>query len=305
MQSQAGKTAIVTGTGGLGFEVALALSRAEATVILAGRDEHKGKTALREIRTHVRSANLAFAQVDLADLSSVALFADRLLRQGVVPHILVNNAGIMSPPVRKTTQDGFEMQFGVNYLGHFAMTLRLLPALARAGGARVVNVTSLAHHPGRIGFDDLQGERTYKPGLAYCQSKLAQAIFARELQRRCSESALDIVSVAAHPGFAKTSIFENSSGAGSLVTIISKFMVGPILGHSAASGALSLLYGATDPAVVKGALYGPTGLFGMKGPPGVSAYASHALDTDVAARLWVESEKMTGLEFRQIAESII
>lgn len=289
--------AVVTGTGGLALEVALALARAEATIILAGRNKAKGTEALRAVLKIVPSAKIEFAELDLASLQSIATFAEKIVEDGSAVDLLINNAGVMSPPVRQTTRDGFELQIGVNYLGHFALTLRLLPMLLHRPGARVVNVTSLAHHQGRIAFEDLQSEVRYKPGIAYCQSKLAQAIFALELQRRCEARGYGLTSTSAHPGFATTKLFENGSGPRSAAALLSKYLAGPLLGQSPAKGALPLLYAATSPEVQGGGLYGPRGRFGMKGPPGPATYSARALDEVTAARLWDESEKLVGLRF--------
>ncbi len=173
---QAGRLAVVTGTGGLGYETALALSEHGAAVILAGRNEQKGREAIRKIRTLAPGAGVRFELLDLADLASIAAFAKRLLDQDRPLDLLVNNAGVMSPPSRRATADGFELQFGTNYLGHFALTSQLLPLLVRGSAPRVVAVSSGAHRlGGAIHFDDLQWERTYKPWAAYAQSKLAHA----------------------------------------------------------------------------------------------------------------------------------
>src|ERR1700688_2292420 len=182
--SQLGRTAVVTGaTGGLGHETALALAKAGAEVILTGRDDQKGQSAIEKISREVLGARVSYEPLDLANLASIADFSQRMhSRQSL--DLLINNAGVMALQRRQTTADGFEMQFGTNYLGHFALTARLLPWLRRGHQPRVVNLSSLAHRSGRIGFDDLQGARAYVPWRAYCQSKLAMLMFALELQRR-------------------------------------------------------------------------------------------------------------------------
>jgi len=214
---QKGKLAIVTGTGGLGYETALALAAAGAETIVAGRNETKGRETIRKILALSPRAAVRFEKLDLADLASVAAFAGRMLAADRPIDILVNNAGVMTPPQRQSTVDGFELQFGTNYLGHFAMTARLLPLL-RGNGARVVQVSSGAHRMGgAIHFDDLQWERSYKPWAAYAQSKLAMVLFALELQRRSDANGWGIRSNAAHPGFARTELIANGPGADSFM----------------------------------------------------------------------------------------
>src|SRR6266849_2690519 len=205
--SQLGRTAVVTGaTGGLGYETALALAKAGAEVILTGRDDAKGQSAIDKISREVTDARVSYQHLDLASLASVADFAQRMhARQSV--DLLINNAGVMALPRRQTTADGFEMQFGTNHLGHFALTARLMPLLRRASGPRVVSLSSLAHRTGFIDFDDLQGARVYSPWKAYGQSKLATLMFALELQRRSDAAGWNLISNAAHPGFARTGLF--------------------------------------------------------------------------------------------------
>ena len=205
-----GRIAIVTGaTGGLGFEVARGLLRRGASVIVAGRDPIKGHHALVRLSNERSPAPPRFEQLDLASLPSVRAFASGIGECD----ILINNAGLMGTPTRRTTSDGFELQLGTNYLGHFALTGLLLPALARAsGGGRVVSVSSVAHRRAGIAFDDLQSERRYGPMRAYGQSKLAMLVFAIELQRRATAAGWNLTSVAAHPGWAVTDIIRNESG---------------------------------------------------------------------------------------------
>ncbi len=188
--SQVGRTAVVTGaTGGLGYETTLALAKAGSEVILTGRDDRKGQSAIEKICRKVTGARVSYEHLDLANLTSIADFAQRMhARQSL--DLLVNNAGVMALPRRQTTADGFEMQFGTNHLGHFALTARLMPLLRRASGPRVVSLSSLAHRTGFIDFDDLQGARVYSPWKAYGQSKLACLMFALELQRRSVRAVL-------------------------------------------------------------------------------------------------------------------
>jgi NAD(P)-dependent dehydrogenase (short-subunit alcohol dehydrogenase family) len=295
--SQLGRHAVVTGTGGLGLEVARELARAGASVVVAGRDPEKGASAVAAIVGAVPEATVCFEQVDLARLASIAAFAGRLSAYGAPLDILVNNAGVMMPPARQTTADGFEIQFGVNHLAHFALTGLLLPLLRARAGARVVNVTSIAHRQARLDIDDLQGEQSYQTGVAYCRSKLAQAMFALGLQRRSELHGWGVTSIAAHPGFAATELFANGPGRSSLLAVVSRRVVCPLLGHSAASGALPLLYAATATEARGGSLYGPTGLFEMKGPPGFCRFAPAAQDAAVADRLWSASERLAGFAY--------
>lgn len=295
--SQAGRTTVVTGTGGLGLETALALASAGGSVILAGRNAEKGAAAVRQVAAAAPAGRAQFEPLDLASLKSIAAFADRLQARGEAVDVLVNNAGIMSPPTRQVTAEGLEVQFGVNYLGHFALTAQLLPLLRRSAEPRVVNVTSLAHRYGPIDFDDLQSQRRYRPGLAYCQSKLAQAVFAVELQRRSDRAGWGLKSLAAHPGFAGTDLFANGPGSASLTGLASRVLIAPLLGQSAKAGARPLVYAAAAPHVTGGALYGPMGPLEMKGPPGERQLAKTAEDPDVADRLWRISEELTQLRF--------
>src|SRR3984893_18068072 len=202
-----GKTAVITGaTGGLGYETALALAGAGATVVLTGRNDLKGRNALQAIRARFPSAKVFYEALDLASLASITDFAGRFAASHAALDILVNNAGVMALPTRQTTADGFEMQFGTNYLGHYALTARLLPLLRRGHGSRVVNLSSIAHRTGFIHFSDLQGERLYSPWKAYNQSKLAMLMFALELQRRSDAGGWNLMSNAAHPGWARTDL---------------------------------------------------------------------------------------------------
>src|SRR5882762_1404479 len=230
ISSQLGRTAAITGaTGGLGYETALALAKAGSEVILTGRDDRKGRSAIEKISREVAGAKVSYQHLDLASLASVADFAQRMHAR-LSLDLLISNAGVMALPRRQTTADGFEMQFGTNYLGHFALTARLMPLLRRASGPRVVSVSSLAHRTGFIDFDDLQGVRVYSPWKAYGQSKLAMLMFALELQRRSDAAGWNLTSNAAHPGFARTGLF--ASGPGGLLSLATDFAA-PFFGHSA------------------------------------------------------------------------
>ena len=295
---QSGKLAIVTGaTGGLGLETALGLAGAGAEVLLVGRDRAKGQAAESLIRQTHKDAKARFEVVDLARLSSVADFADRMLATGRGIDILINNAGLMSPPKRQTTADGFELQFGVNYLSHFALTARLRPLLTQAK-ARVVQLSSIAHRRGKIHFSDLNYEHGYRPFPVYSQSKLAMLMFAVELDRRSAANGWGLTSVAAHPGIASTDLFANRPeiGSNALVAFITQRVVG-VFGHSAAAGALPTLMAATLAGVQGGQYFGPQGWMDLKGPPGLSKIEPQALDPVVAAKLWTQSERLTGVSF--------
>jgi NAD(P)-dependent dehydrogenase (short-subunit alcohol dehydrogenase family) len=292
--SQLGKSAVVTGaTGGLGYETALALAKAGAEVILTGRDDRKGQSAIEKISREVPGAKVKCESLDLASLASIADFSQRMHSRKSLD-ILLNNAGVMALPRRQTTADGFEMQFGTNYLGHFALTARLMPLLRRASGPRVVNVSSLAHRTGFIDFDDLQGARVYSPWKAYGQSKLATLIFALELQRRSDAAGWNLTSNAAHPGFARTGLF--ASGPGGLLSLATDFAA-PFFGQSAADGARPILFAATSPRAKPGAYYGPGGIGELRGAPAPALIMPQARDVATAARLWEVSEKLAGTSF--------
>ena len=296
---QRGRCAIVTGaTGGLGYATARALAGAGAEVILAARNGARGAQALDRIRAAVPAAVVRFELLDLGSLAAVAAFAERLESAGRPVDLLVNNAGVMAYPTRRATADGFEAQFGTNHLGHFALTLRLIPLLRRGQDARVVTVSSLAHRRGAIRFDDLQSTR-YVPWAAYAQSKLANLMFALELQRRSVAQGWGIASIAAHPGLSATDIVANGPGSGSgraagLLTRASGLLL-PLVAQSAGRGALPILYAATAPQARGGAYYGPLGLREMRGPPGEARIMPQALNTAVAARLWDVSLELVAL----------
>ena len=293
-----GKLAVVTGaTGGLGLETALVLAGKGAEVVLAGRNPAKGADALARIRAAFPEARIRFEPVDLSRLTDVAAFADRLLETGRPIDILINNAGVMALPTRQTTADGHEMQFGTNYLSHFALTARSLPLL-KAGHARVVQLASIAHKGGRIRLDDLNYTQGYKAWPVYQQSKLAMLMFAIELQRRSDANGWGLTSVAAHPGFARTDLIANgpAQGGGSLFGGVTRLLE-RLVSHSAADGALPTLMAATATDVSPGGYYGPQGWQDLKGPPGPADIRPQARDTTVAASLWTASEQLTGVSF--------
>src|SRR6202790_5897269 len=292
--SQLGRTAVVTGaTGGLGFETALALAKAGSEVVLTGRDDRKGRSAIEKISRKVAGARVSYEGLDLAHLASIADFSQRMhSRQSL--DLLINNAGVMALPRRQTTAHGFEMQFGTNYLGHFVLTARLMPLLRRASGPRVVNVSSLAHRTAFIDFDDLQGARVYSPWKAYGQSKLAMLMFALELQRRSDASGWNLTSNAAHPGFARAGLF--GAGPGGLLSLASDFAA-PFFAQSAADGARPILFAATSPKAMRGAYIGPAGTGELRGAPAPALIMPQARDAAKAARLWDVSEKLAETSF--------
>lgn len=293
--SQRGRSAVVTGTGGLGYEDALALARAGANVVIAGRNPRKGAASVAAIKQAVPGAQIRFGEVDLANLASIVGFAVQLAQEQDSLDLLINNAGVMTPPERRETSDGFELQFGTNYLGHFALTAHLLPLLKRGREPRVVTVGSVAGRSGAIDFDDLQAERGYKPGPVYSQSKLACVMFALELSRRSKAAGWDVESLAAHPGVSRTDLLPNGAGRSSAAGMARRFL--PFLFQPAWQGALPTLYAATDPAARDGAYYGPDRLGGTRGYPTEEKPPKQALDTVVAARLWETSQKLTKVRF--------
>jgi len=296
---QQGRLAVITGaTGGLGYETALELAGAGAQVVLTGRNTAKGEAALAAIRAAHPDADIRYADLDLASLASVRAFADRFLADHPALDLLVNNAGVMVPPTRHATAEGFELQFGVNYLSHFLLTALLLPSLRRGSSTRVVNLSSGAHRiQAAIHFDDLQWERRYQPWPAYAQSKLAMLMFAFELQRRGEAGSWGVMSNAAHPGYARTGLQSAGPGLGrtspSLAERIGK-LIEPLASQSAAAGALPTLFAATAREARGSGYYGPQGFVELKGPVGEAVIGERAKDSAVAARLWGVSEQLTG-----------
>lgn len=291
------RLAIITGaTGGLGLETALVLAGKGAEVVLAARNPDKGAEAERLIRSRHPNAAVRFDLLDLASLASVQAFAKRHLATGRPIDILIDNAGVMALPTRQTTVDGFEMQFGTNYLPHFALVGRLLPLL-RTAKARVVQLSSVAHRSGHIRLDDLNYQTHYSPWPVYQQSKLAMLMFALELQRRSDTHGWGLTSVAAHPGFARTDLIANGHAGKPGLFARGARLLEAVLSHSAADGALPILMAATLPDPTPGGYYGPTGFQEMKGPPGVAAIKRQAKDADVARGLWAESERLTGVTY--------
>jgi NAD(P)-dependent dehydrogenase (short-subunit alcohol dehydrogenase family) len=297
MPSQSGKLAIVTGaTGGLGYEIALALAGAGAEVILAARDMNKGEKASRLIADSNPGAKVSFELLDLASLTSVADFAHRLCAKGRRVDLLINNAGIMALADRRVSADNLELQFATNYLGHFALTARLLPLLRGTHRARVVGMSSLAHRQGRIDIGDLQASRSYDPWKAYAQSKLAMLMFSMELQRRSDANGWGLVSNAAHPGSARTELIANGPGETSPLWRLAVFLA-PVLSQSAADGALPALFAATSQQAAAAEYYGPRGFYEMKGAPSSAKMLSRVNDTRLSARLWDQSNDLSGVQW--------
>ncbi len=302
MPDCSGKLAIVTGgNSGLGYETSRELARHGAHVVLACRNLEKAREATDRIRAEHPKASLELQELDLASLGSVRGFAERFRAEHQHLQLLVNNAGVMALPKRKTG-DGFEMQLGTNHLGHFALTGQLLDRVLATPGARVVTLSSNFHKLGRLRFDDLQSERRYAKWGAYGQSKLANLLFALELQRRLEARQADAISVAAHPGYAATNL--QTAGArmtGSPVEEWIQTLGNRLLAQSAAMGALPTLYAATAPNVRGGEYFGPDGLAEMRGHPVKVSPNARARDPELARRLWSVSEELTGVHYEALA----
>ncbi|MFG2276146.1 SDR family oxidoreductase [Streptomyces chartreusis] len=297
-----GKLAVVTGASdGVGLGLATRLAHAGAELILPVRNMPKGTTALDLIRTSMPSAQVSLRFLDLASLASVESLADTLNSEGRPIHLLVNNAGVMAPPRRQTTEDGYELQFGTNYLGHVALTGRLMPSL-RAGQARVTTVTSSAARGSRIDWDAPQAAQRYSPVRAYGQSKLANLLFALELDRRSTSNGWGIVSNAAHPGTTLTNLYAAGPNLGRArpapyAAIMKRLARWGMLVQSVDAGLRPLLYAATSPDAKGGRLYGPDGWGEFTGwPKELALYRSARSEVD-ASRLWQLSERLTGVTF--------
>ena len=291
---QSGRVALVTGANsGLGLVTARELAGAGADVIVACRNTDKGKAAMEEIRASAPDSNVELAALDLADLSSVRAFASRFPEQHDGLDLLVNNAGIMATPYRKTA-DGFESQIGTNHLGHFALTGLLMESLLARAQPRVVTVSSTAHRTGRIDFEDLNSERGYGRWRAYGQSKLANLLFCFEFDRRAQQAGVPLVSVAAHPGYSATNLQFAGPPAHERVIMA---ITNRLIAQSADKGALPTLYAATMPALPGGTFVGPDGFMEGRGHPKVVRASSAAYDADAARRLWEVSEELTGVRF--------
>jgi NAD(P)-dependent dehydrogenase (short-subunit alcohol dehydrogenase family) len=291
---QSGRVAVVTGANtGLGYHTAAALAQTGARVVLAVRDLEKGNLALARIVAAHPHADVTLQALDLSSLASVRAAAAALRKAYPRIDLLINNAGVMWTP-KQLTADGFEMQFGTNHLGHFALTGLLLDNLLPVRGSRVVTVSSTGHRfRAAIHFDDLQSERSYDRFAAYGQSKLANLLFTYELQRRLADHHKNTIAVAAHPGGSNTELGRNSP-----MLLRPLFgLVGPVLFQGAAMGALPTLRAATDPSVAGGQYYGPDGLGEQRGHPRLVSSSAQSHDEDVQHRLWAVSEELTGVTY--------
>ncbi|MBT9332105.1 oxidoreductase [Paracidobacterium acidisoli] len=296
---QTAKLALITGANsGIGFHAAKQLAAKGCTVILACRDLQKAEAARDRILVELPEASLEIISLDLASLASVRSAASTFLAGGRTLDLLINNAGVMALPKRQLTPDGFEMQFGTNHLGHFALTGLLLPAILSAPAARIITVSSIAHKSGVIRFDDLQWNHGYKPWPAYRQSKLANLLFGFELQRRLDHAHTSARSIVVHPGVSATNLFAAGPGKGSglLAKIVPPFI--ELMAQSDAQGALPTLFAAVSPDAQGGLYYGPDGWREMRGWPVEVKAEPQAYDEDAAARLWQISEELTGVRFK-------
>jgi NAD(P)-dependent dehydrogenase (short-subunit alcohol dehydrogenase family) len=292
---QHGRRFVVTGANsGIGLVAARELARAGATVVLACRDRQRGEGALAAIRGAVIGAEVELRLLDVSDLESVRAFAEGFA--GPLD-VLVNNAGVMATPARLTV-DGFELQLGTNHLGHFALTGRLLGNLLASGGPRVVTLASVMHRLGTIAFADLQRQRSYHAWSAYGQSKLANLVFAYELQRRADAAGAPLTSVAAHPGYTATNL-QTAGPSLNGRTLQSRVMelVGPLIGQSAELGALPTLYAATVPELAGGSYVGPSGPLELRGHTKLVSSSAASKDIETGRRLWEVSEELTGVSF--------
>lgn len=305
LPQQTGKVVVVTGANsGLGLEAAQVLASLGAQVVMAVRSVEKGEQAAQTIRQSVPTGRIEVLPLDLASLDSIRRFAAVFSERYDALDILLNNAGIMRIPYRKSA-DGFEMQFATNHLGHFALTGHLLPQLVKRPGTRVVTVSSTLHRPGHIDFDDLNGEAHYNPGSAYSQSKLANLLFTYELQRQFEAHDIAALSVAAHPGYSATNLqfvgpdMQNSSLMRTFMAFGNRFFAQSVL-----MGTLPLLYAATMPDVQGGEYFGPAGPGEMRGYPRRVTSNAESYDTAVAQRLWEVSERLTGVHYEDIFADI-
>ncbi len=287
-------TAVVTGARGVGYEVGRGLARAGYSVVFGVRDPMIGERAANTIRAENEHVDVTYEVLDLADLRSVSAYGGRMQRSHERLDVLVNNAGVVMPPERATTTDGFELQFGTNYLGHFALTSALLPLLEAAEAPRVVMVGSLAHRRADIDFEDLQSERSYRRFEAYGQSKLACLLFMAELQRRSDAAGWGVTSVGAHPGFARTEAIVRPDD-GLAKRWFTKAVAGLI--PTAESAARPILHAATATDVTKAGYYGPSGPGEIAGSPRAAKLAARAQDPALATRLWGVSETLTTVTF--------
>jgi NAD(P)-dependent dehydrogenase (short-subunit alcohol dehydrogenase family) len=305
LPSQAGKRFFITGgNSGVGYYASVELARRGAVVVLACRDLKRGQAALQQLVADAvgpesAAARAELVELDLASLDSVRRVAEAEVARGLGLDGLINNAGVMAPPQRLETKDGFELQFGTNVLGHFALTCRMMPAIERAAAGRVVTLASIAHKRGRIAFEDLQSETSYSPMTAYAQSKLGDLMFALELERRLRAEGSRAVSIGVHPGVAKTRLFKVGSGEGLAAYAEAAMQTGlGLLFNSGPGGAVPTVFAAGAAEAKGGGYYGSQGFLEMRGGDVGPAFVSDAAK-DVAAqgRLWVECARLTGVDF--------
>ena len=293
---------VITGANsGIGFDTALALARKGAEIVLPARSAAKANEAAARIRREIPSAAVTPAILDLASQASIREFIAWYLLGYPKASIdlLINNAGVMAVPQRELTVDGFERQLATNFLGPFALTALLYSHLRMRSGTRIVIVASSLTKWAKLDFDNLQGERVYKPiAQAYMQSKLADALFVLELQRRLTAAGSPVIATLAHPGYVITNIQTSGPGKGRALFRVLDAVLGPLASQDAAHGALPTLYAATSPEAQPGGYYGPNGGFELKGYPAAVQIPRRALDAAVAVRLWREAERLTGVEFR-------
>lgn len=297
-----GRLAVVTGgSDGIGLGIATRLAMAGAEVVLPVRNPRKGEAAIARIRERAPQARVSLRDLELSSLRSVRALGDVLLEEGRPIHLLVGNAGVMTPPARAVTEDGFELQFGTNHLGHVALVGEILPLL-RAGNARVVSQVSIAVAGGRIAWDDLNGERSYDGMRSYRQSKIAFGLFGLELQRRSVAGGWGITSYLSHPGVAPTSLLAARPELGRAQATGGRRMIealsarGILVGTPHSAG-LTALYAATSPDAEPGSLYGPTGPGHAGGGPGLQRLYRTLRSTEEAARVWDVSQELTGIRF--------
>ena len=295
---QAGKLIVVTGANsGTGKEATRRLAAAGARVVMAVRTVAKGEQARDEILARQPGAHLEVRRIDLADLGTVKEFADGLIADRTPVDVLINNAGVMAPPTRMTTADGFELQFGSNFLGPFALTMRLLPLVLAAPAPRVVTMSSGVASYGRIRFDDLEWKRRYSPNLAYAQSKLADLMMTLHLAELAVRNRWNLTSNGAHPGFTRTNLQTAGASLGRDTPKRTPFNASfnPLPSQEVEQGTEPLLYAASDPGAVNGGYYGPSRWFGLVGPTTTVRPPRRARDAATAARLWSEAERLTGV----------
>jgi NAD(P)-dependent dehydrogenase (short-subunit alcohol dehydrogenase family) len=295
--TQAGKTALITGANsGIGYQAAVELARHGAHVLLGCRNASKGQDALARLHREAPGVSAEVVALDMASLASIHACAAAFAARGIKLDLLINNAGVMALPTRELTADGFERQFGTNHLGHFALTGLLMPQLLAAPAPRVVTVASLAHRNGKIDFDNLQSEKTYKPWDAYGESKLANILFANELNSKAQAAHSKLVSIPVHPGVSVTNIIANGPGSKGPKMIVMKLLA-PVLMQPDTAGALPTLYAATSPDAKGGEYIGPDGFMEMKGSPVVVQPKPQGKDQAVAQKLWTVSEQLTGVMY--------